>query len=110
MVVSPVKFLPGRARLSTKPIATGSLTWAKTTGSVVPVRFVAREAGVFTANMTSRVSRASSAARASRVDCPAPAHRYSIAMFFSSIHPWSRSPSVNAFRNPAFVVAVPPAR
>jgi len=39
--VSPVKLRPGRARLSTSPIPIGSLTLAKTTGRVVPVRLAA---------------------------------------------------------------------
>ena len=87
IVVSPVKFRPGLARLSTRPIATGSLTWAKTTGHLVPARFAARDVGVFTAKMTSRGNRPSSTARASRTAYPAPAQRYSITTFLSSIHP-----------------------
>ena len=87
MVVSPVKFRPGRERLSASPMATGSLTVAKTTGSFVPVLFVASAAGVFTAKTTSSGRRTSSAARASSVVVPAPSYRDSIMMFLSSIHP-----------------------
>ena len=107
IVVSPVKFPPGRARLATSPITTGSLTVGKTTGSVVPVRFMARHEGVSVARMRSNGSRTSSAASPSSVAFPAPSHRYSIAMSLPSTSPCSRSPSMNALRSPAFPVSVP---
>ena len=87
LVVSPVKFLPGRGRLSTNPISTGSLTMAKTTGRVVPVRGMARAVGVFTAKMASSGSRARSAARSGSRSYRHSAQRYSIVRFCPSIQP-----------------------
>ena len=69
---------------TTSPVTTGSLTVAKTTGSIVPVRFIARAAGVLTATITSKGNRASSAALESSV-FPGLSHRNSMAIFFPSV-------------------------
>jgi hypothetical protein len=80
MTDSPVMFPPGRARLATRPVATGSTTTAMTMGIVPVASLAARIAGTAAVTMTSVFRRTSSAARpGSRSYLPA-AHRDSIAM------------------------------
>jgi hypothetical protein len=55
---------PGRARLGTSPLVTGSDTPAKTTGMALVARCAARAWGVPEVTMTSTLSATSSAARA----------------------------------------------
>jgi len=63
---------PGRARLATRPLPTGSPTPAMTMGIVVVACLRASAAGVATTIRTSTLRRTSSAARAgSRSYCPA---------------------------------------
>jgi hypothetical protein len=91
-VVNPVIFPPGRARLATRPLPTGSATNVATIGMVVVARLAARAAGVDTVTMTSILSRTSSAAKAGSWSSLPAAQRYSTAMFCPSIHPSSCSP------------------
>jgi len=60
----PVRLPPGRARLATRPLETGSAGPAKTMGMVLVACLAARAACVFAATMTSTLSATSSAARA----------------------------------------------
>jgi hypothetical protein len=91
-------FPPGRARLATSPPATASPTPTMTMGSSVVACLAARAASGFVAKITSTLRRTSSAARAGRRSgCPS-AVRNSIAMFWPSNHPRSRSPCRNASR------------
>src|SRR4029453_15547984 len=106
----PVKLPAGRARLATAPISMGSLTAAKTTGSVVPVCLTATTAGVFVANSTATGSRTRSAASSGSRSTLPRAQRYSMAMFWPSTQPCSRNPSRNAWANTASVWAEPEAR
>src|SRR5947209_1576274 len=76
--VNPVTLPPGRARLVTSPLVTGSPAAAKTMGTVLVACLAARAWGVPPATMTSTLSATSSAARAgSRSNFPS-ASRYSI--------------------------------
>src|SRR5437867_3308141 len=96
MRVSPVRLPPGRARLVTKPEATGSATTVMTTGMVLVACATARMAGVEPTTMTSTLRRTSSAARPGRRSSRPSAHRNSIAMLRPSTYPSSRRLRVNA--------------
>ena len=63
MLVTPVLLPPGRARLSTRPAATGSVTPMKTIGIVAVALRAASAALVVTATRMSGFSRTSSAAK-----------------------------------------------
>jgi hypothetical protein len=107
-------FPPGRARLATKPLPTGSLTCAMTIGIVVVTSFVARVDVGPPATMTSTLRRASSAPRSgSRSNFPS-AYRHSMTMFLPSTYPCSRKPcrkaSVQLFSVEAKVASKTPIR
>ena len=70
-------FPPGRARLATTPLSTGSPIAPMTTGIVVRARLAASAAGVPPVTMTSTLSRISSASRSSSRSIFPPAARYS---------------------------------
>jgi hypothetical protein len=55
-VLTPVMFPPGRARLATSPLPTGSATNVMTMGTVVVAYFAARAAGVLDVTMMSTLS------------------------------------------------------
>jgi hypothetical protein len=61
-LATPVRFPPGRAKLSTSPAATGSATAVNTIGIWVVARFAACAWGVPKATMTSTLSWTSSEA------------------------------------------------
>jgi hypothetical protein len=83
IMLRPVTFPPGRARLATSPSATGSAKTVKTTGIVAVACLAARVPGPAVTS-TSTGSRTSSAASAgSRSYCPS-AKRYSKTMCFPS--------------------------
>src|SRR5258706_225977 len=83
-VDNPVIFPPGRARLVTNPLPTGSGSCKKTMGIVVVASLAARVSVAPVVTITSTLSRTSSAARAgARVKFPS-ALRYSMMMFFPS--------------------------
>jgi hypothetical protein len=63
-VVNPVMFPPGRARLATSPLPTGSATNVMTMGMMVVASLAAWAAGVDEVTMTSTLSRTRSAAKA----------------------------------------------
>src|SRR5262245_53793391 len=62
MVVNPVTFPPGRGRLSTSPVAMGSVTSIKTMGIVLVAFLAATAAGVLGAMITLTLRRTSSSA------------------------------------------------
>jgi hypothetical protein len=64
MLVNPVMFPPGRARLSTRPAATGSAPLKKTIGTVLVAFLAARASVVESVIRTSTLRRTSSSARA----------------------------------------------
>jgi len=72
---------PGRARLVTSPVATGSITPAMTIGMVAVACFAAWIAGGAYVTMMSTFRRTSSVARPGRRSYLPSAHRDSIAMF-----------------------------
>jgi hypothetical protein len=80
MKVNPVMFPPGRARLATSPLPTGSAIGLKTMGIVLVARFAARAEGVASAKSRSTRRRTRSEARFERVDCRPSANRHSIEM------------------------------
>ncbi len=91
-VDNPVIFPPGRARLATKPVPTGSLSCTMTMG-IVEVASLAERVVVRPAEtMMSTLRRTSSAASAGRRSSFPSAYRYSMTMFFPSTYPSSRRP------------------
>jgi hypothetical protein len=64
MIVSPVTFPPGRARLATSPLPTGSLTSDMTIGIVLVACWAAWVAAPLIATMTSTFERTRLVARA----------------------------------------------
>src|SRR3972149_5269779 len=106
MILSPVTFPLGRARLATSPLATGSPAATMTIGIVRVTCLAAVGPGVPALTMTSTLSRTRSAARwVSRSSLPS-AHRYSMARFRPSTQPRSRSPCRKAWRRCGAVEAV----
>ncbi len=94
-ILSPVIFFPGRAKLSTRPVATGSATAKKTIGIVLVAFWAAWTAEAEAVMITSTLRPTSSAASSgSRSSFPS-AYRYSKAMFFPSTYPCSRRPLRN---------------
>src|SRR6516162_5250552 len=87
----PVTLPPGRARLATMPLATGSPTLAKTIGMSDVACFAARTCGVPEVTMTSTLSRTNSAAIWAKRSARPSDQRYSIVIVRPSIHPSSRS-------------------
>ena len=96
---NPVRFPPGRARLTTSPDPTGSppIT-AMTIGISVVAFLAAKPTGLPPppVTMTSTLRRTSSAASSGRRSNFPSAPRYSITMFLPSNHPRSLRPSLNA--------------
>ena len=89
-------FPPGRARLATKPDATGSPSLPMTMGIVTVASLAERVPAEPAVTMTSTLERASSTARVvTSFDLPSP-NRYSMTIFFPSTYPSSRNPSRNA--------------
>ena len=87
----PVTFPPGRARLATKPLRTGSAAPAKTIGITDVACFAAITAEVDAVTITSTLSRTNSAAISANRSVRSFAHRNSIATLRPSIHPSSLS-------------------
>src|SRR5262245_59693136 len=82
---------PGRARLATRPLPTGSPAVAKTMGMIDVACFVARVCGVPDVTMTLTLSRTNSAALWAARSARPSDQRYSIAMVRPSVQPSSRS-------------------
>ena len=102
---------PGRARLGTKPTPTGSPGLAITMGTVVVTFLAANADGVSVATIKSTLRRTRSVANSSRRLGPLPsAKRYSMAMFFPSVHPSLLSSCRNAFTRTELPEAVLPSR
>ena len=87
----PVTLPPGRARLATRPVPTGSAAIAKTIGMTDVACFAAMTAAVPAVTMTSTLSRTNSAAISAKRSLRPSAQRYSIATVRPSIQPSSRS-------------------
>jgi hypothetical protein len=84
---------PGRARLAMSPCWTGLSKPIPTMGIVCVAFLAASAAGVGEATMTSTLSPVNSFASSGSASARPSAYRYSIMMFWPSIHPSSRSPS-----------------
>ena len=78
---TPVMFPPGRARLATNPVVTGSMAATMTIGSSAVACFAAWIAGVPLVTMTFTFRRASSAAKPGRRSYRLSPNRDSMAMF-----------------------------
>ena len=89
-------FPPGRARLATKPLPTGSGSCAMTMGIVTVASLAARVTGGLAETMMSTLRRTSSAASAGRRSSFPSAYRHSMTMIFPSTYPSSRRPWRNA--------------
>ncbi len=98
---APVRLPPGRLRLSTSPVRTGSPPIAKTIGIVVVAGFAATAAGVAAATITFTWRRTNSAASAGNRSYWSSAHKYSMLTFWPSIKP----ASPRLFRNAAIMGA-----
>jgi len=79
--LNPVTLPPGRARLSTIPLAIGSELPPMTIGMVPVVCLAAMDARVADATITSTLRSTNSAARAGRRSSSVPAKRYSMLTF-----------------------------
>ena len=97
---------PGRARLATKPAPTGSPPLALTMGMVVVAFFAANAGGGDATTIRSTLRGTRSAASSGRRSSFRFANRYSMVMFFSSIHPSVRSSWRNASKRTALPEAV----
>ena len=93
---------PGRARLATKPAPTGSPAFVITMGMVVVALFAANAAGVPETTIRSTLRRTKSAASSGRRSGFCSANRYSMVIFFPSIHPSLLSSCRNAPRGPRY--------
>ena len=99
---SPVMFPPGRARLATKPLPTGSVACPMTIGMVEVASFRVRVIVGPALTMTSTLRRTSSAAMSLRRSIFPSEERHSMMMFLPSVYPSSRRPS----RNPSMRAAI----
>ena len=93
---NPVMFPPGRARLATNPLPTGSVSNDMTMGIVEVASLAARVTVGPVVTMTSTLRRTSSAASVGRRSGFSSACRYSMTMFLPSSYPSSRRPCRNA--------------
>gem|GEM_PF-2323429 len=109
-VDNPVMFPPGRAKLATNPLATGSPSCAKTMEIVVVASLAARVTDGPAVTMISTLRRTSSAASSRSRSAFPSAYRNSTTMFFPSTYPSSRSPSRNAAIRAATGAGLVPAR
>src|SRR5262245_7278962 len=87
----PVTLPPGRARLATRPVPTGSAADAIMIGMTDVACFAATTGAAEFVTMTSTLSRTNSAAISAKRSVRPSAHRYWIAMVRSSTQPSSRS-------------------
>ena len=99
----PVTLPPGRARLATKPKPTGSLVFVITMGMVVVAFFAANAGGVPETTIRSTLRRTKSAANSGRRSGFPSANRYSMVIFFPSIHPSLSSSWRNASKRTAII-------
>ena len=103
---SPVTLPPGRARLATRPAPTGSPAFAITMGMVVVALLAANAAAVPATTIRSTLRRTRSAASSGRRSFFCSANRYSMVIFFPSIHPSLLSSCRNASTRTALPEAV----
>jgi len=103
-------FPPGRARLATKPLPTGSSSNAMTRGMVFVDSFTDRVTVGAAETMTSTLRRTSSAARSFKRSSFSSAYRHSMTMFFPSTYSSSRRPRRNASVRAEIVEGETPAR
>ena len=103
---NPVTLPPGRARLATRPSPTGSAAFAITMGMVVVAFFAANAGGPPVATIRSTLRRTRSAASSGRRSSFCSANRYSMVIFFPSIHPSLLSSCRNASTRTALPQAV----
>jgi hypothetical protein len=87
----PVTLPPGRARLATSPLPTGSAAAPKTIGMTDVACFAARTGSAECVQMTSTLSRTNSATMSAKRSVRPAAQRYSITTVRPSIQPSSRS-------------------
>jgi hypothetical protein len=99
-MLTPVRLLPGRARLVTRPVRTGSSATINTMGMLVVAAFAGRAAGLFAA-ITATRRRTNSAANSGSRSYLSSAQRYTIATFSPSTKPVSFRPRWNARRRSA---------
>ncbi len=103
---SPVTLPPGRDRLATRPVATGSPATAKTIGMTDVACLAARITAVPDVTMRSTLRRMNSAAISAARSVRPSAQRYSIAIVRPSIQPSSRSRCTKAATHWPWVAGV----
>src|SRR3989454_4478247 len=103
----PVTLPPGRARLATMPLPTGSPAVANTIGITDVACFAARAGGVLCVRITSTLSRTNSAAISAKRSLRPSAQRYSIATLRPSLQRSSRSRCTKAAVHWLCAAAVP---
>ena len=102
----PVILPPGRARLAIRPAPTGSVALTITMGMVVVAPFAANGVGPPETTIRSTLRRTKSAARSGNRSSFCSANRYSMVMFFPSIHPSLLSSCRSASKRTALAEAV----
>ena len=103
-LLTPVILPPGRLRLATTPIATGSVPVKKAIGIVVVAAFAASTAGVVVATITVTRRRTRSSANPGSRSFRPSAQRYSIATFLpstklASFKPWRNARNRSTYRS-----------
>src|SRR5215211_7195753 len=101
---------PGRVKLATRPVPTGSPAAAKTMGMTDVACLAARIASVADVTMTSTLRRTNSAAISAKRSLRPSAQRYSIVMVRPSIQPSSRRRCTKAAIHWPWDVGVPATR
>ena len=104
--LNPVRLPPGRARLGTRPVPTGSPTATMTSGTTVVAFFTASDAGVPAVTITSTLSAIRSRTSPGNLSYLPSAQRNSMLILRPSSYPSSRKPARNASTRLASNVAV----
>ena len=106
----PVTLPPGRAKLEIRPALTGSEEYIITMGMVVVALLAANAGPTVVTTIRSTLRRTRSAACRGRLSFLPSVNRYSMVIFFPSIHPCLRISCRNASRRIALPAAVPESR
>jgi len=102
----PVTFAPGRGRLATRPLPTGSPARGNTIGIADVACFAASAGAVPAVTMTSTLSRTNSAAISANRSLRPSAHRYSMATVWPSSQPSACRRRTNAATHELWANAV----
>src|SRR5215467_299214 len=91
-MLTPVRLVPGRLKLLTRPVSTGSAPVRNTIGVVLVAAFAANADGASKATITATSRASNSPTSDGKRSYRPPAQRHSMLMFLPSIKPASASP------------------